>query len=109
VWPEGIPTDGSVEAAVRLFESLGYQKTDDATFTPGVEKIAIYGDAKGYTHAARQLTNGRWTSKIGKLQDIEHDSLDALTSLEKLIGTPKDRAYGRVVQILAKSVPSPSA
>jgi hypothetical protein len=79
-WPDGIPEDGSFEAAVRLFESLGFSRTEDPGHEQGAMKIAVYGkDSEGtalllWTHAARQLENGRWTSKIGALQDIEHDT-----------------------------------
>ncbi|TAF36353.1 MAG: hypothetical protein EAZ69_10585 [Oscillatoriales cyanobacterium] len=45
------------------------------------------------THAARQLANGKWTSKLGWLEDIEHE-LDGLTG---------DR-YGVVGQILKRAV-----
>jgi hypothetical protein len=31
-----------------------------------------------YTHAARQLPGGKWTSKLGKAEDIEHDITDAV-------------------------------
>jgi hypothetical protein len=101
-WPEGIRNDGSVEAAIELFQSLGFTRTHlgDVGLEEGVVKVAIYGDAAGYTHAARQLPSGRWTSKIGKLQDIEHDSLDALTSVISRIGTGDDKAYGGVVQVM---------
>jgi hypothetical protein len=93
-WPPNIPADGSVEAAVRLFEHLGYRCTDinDQDSEEGVEKIAIYGDDSGYTHAARQRQGGGWTSKLGKLQDIEHATLDSLLGSD----------YGRVVQIMRK-------
>jgi hypothetical protein len=91
-WPEGVPDDGSVEAAVYLYERLGYTRATDATYEEGVEKIAIYGDDMGYTHAARQLPDGRLTSKIGKLQDIEHDALENLV----------DSRYGQVRQIMEK-------
>ena len=30
------------------------------------------------THAARQLESGLWTSKCGKLQDIQHETLQAI-------------------------------
>ncbi len=78
VWPDGVLDDGSVEAAVRLFEHFGFQRTGVATLEPGFTKVAIYGDAVGYTHAAQQLPDGRWTSKIGMLQDIDHNTLDNL-------------------------------
>ena len=44
----------------------------------GYEKVAIYARDGELTHAARQLRDGRWTSKLGKYEDIEHDSLEAL-------------------------------
>jgi len=40
------------------------------------EKVALYGSFLFYTHAARQLPDGRWTSKLGRLEDIEHDTPD---------------------------------
>ncbi len=91
-WPEGIPDDRTVEAAIRLYEHLGYNRTTNVALEDGVIMIAIYGDEQGYTHAARQLPDGRWTSKLGKLQDIEHDHL------ENLFG----ESYGTVVQIMEK-------
>jgi hypothetical protein len=41
---------------------------------PGFLKVALYGTGLTYTHAARQLADGKWTSKLGKGEDIEHDS-----------------------------------
>ena len=101
-WPEGVRGDGTVEAVIELFQSFGFTCTSIGDVSPekGVLKVAIYGDAEGYTHVARQLPNGRWTSKIGKLQDIEHDTPDALTSAIGRIGTDDDQAYGSVVQIM---------
>lgn len=92
VWPDGILDDGSVLAAIRFFEHFGYTRAANADLEKDVVKIAIYGDDQGYTHAARQLADGRWSSKLGKLQDIEHHKL------ENLIGS----RYGTVVQIMEK-------
>jgi hypothetical protein len=97
-WPASVLADGSVESAVQLFEFLGYQRcANDASLDEGFTKVAVFGDADGYTHAARQLPDGRWSSKIGKLQDIEHDTLDGLTGSD----------YGSVVQMLKKPVAGP--
>jgi hypothetical protein len=100
-WPKGVRGDGTVEAAIELFQSFAFTCTflGDVGLEKEVLKVAIYGDEEGYTHVARQLPNGRWTSKIGKLQDIEHDSLDALTSAISRIGTD-DMAYGNLAQIM---------
>jgi hypothetical protein len=95
VWPEGIPTDGTITSVIRLYEALGYKTCADASLESGYEKIAIYGDVMGYTHAARQLPSGRWTSKLGGLEDIEHASPDTLVGDE----------YGYVVQIRRRALP----
>ena len=42
----------------------------------GVRKVVLYADGNEWTHAARQLPSGRWTSKLGDYEDIEHDTLD---------------------------------
>lgn len=45
----------------------------------GLVKVAIYADEEDIPqHAARQLADGRWVSKLGDLEDIEHTTLDAL-------------------------------
>ncbi|WP_419862312.1 DUF7689 domain-containing protein [Candidatus Palauibacter sp.] len=76
-WPRNVRCDGTVEALVEMFESRGYEICSDASLEDGYEKIAIYADGRGYpTHAARQLETGAWTSKLGGLEDIEHDTVD---------------------------------
>ena len=45
-------------------------------FENGFEKVALYVDKDGApTHAARQLPNGKWTSKLGNGEDIEHETI----------------------------------
>jgi hypothetical protein len=44
-------------------------------------------------HAARQLASGRWTSKIGVLEDIEHDLRDL-----------EGDEYGKVVVVIKRPV-----
>ena len=79
VWPDSAPRDYSVAALVAVFRGLGYETCDSDAIEPGWEKVAIYGDDHEYTHAARQdLGSGQWTSKMGREDDIRHDSLDAL-------------------------------
>jgi hypothetical protein len=89
-WPTGIAHEVSLSAFVAAFATLGYLSTENEFAEPGWERIALFAVAEGLpTHAARQLPNGRWTSKLGKLADIEHD-------LHDLAGTE----YGTVVQIM---------
>jgi hypothetical protein len=66
---------------------VGYAPCADGSLEPGYEKAALYATDEGPTHAARQLSNGRWTSKLGPDDDIEH-------TLEGLVSP----VYGTVVQ-----------
>jgi hypothetical protein len=73
---------------------LGYVPCDDDRLESGFEKVALYGSSSYYTHAARQLPDGRWTSKLGRSEDIEHE-------------TPNDVAggvYGEVVRMMKRSI-----
>jgi hypothetical protein len=77
---------------VQAFATLGFISCDDDTVESGFEKIAIYVNNQGKpTHAARQLGDGRWSSKLGNAVDIAH-SLVGLTN----------SAYGSVAQILKR-------
>jgi len=71
-WPPEAPRDVTVEAFVRAFEWLGYAICDDAEPEPGYEKIALFTKAGGPTHAAKQLADGSWSSKLGEAEDITH-------------------------------------
>jgi hypothetical protein len=80
-WPTDpeIPAWFSVSALEKLFASQGYEQCDDGDHIPGVEKIAIYGYSRAdATHVARQLSSGAWTSKMGRLADIEHECHDQI-------------------------------
>src|SRR3990170_7524749 len=81
-WPPAIRRENTLEAFIKAYELLGYVICNDGNYEEGFEKIAIYiDDHKKTTHAARQLSSGRWTSKLGILEDIEHTTLDGLRSL----------------------------
>ena len=73
-WPGGAPRQETLEAFRLAFRALGFVECDTPDSEPGVEKIAIYTAADGRpTHVARQLGDGVWSSKLGRLQDITHD------------------------------------
>ena len=95
-WP--VPTsrdDFGVGALEKAFRSLGYEACPDESLEAGFDKVAIYGFGFFYTHAARQLANGKWTSKLGKAEDIEHDSPDDVAG----------GIYGEVVQFMRRPRP----
>jgi len=60
---------------------LGWEVCDSVEVEAGYEKVAIYADIDGEPqHVARQLEDGRWTSKLGDLEDIEHEMLEDVAS-----------------------------
>ena len=85
-WPKDIPLKTTVYAFLKLYRSLGYETCDDAKLEVGNEKVAIYALNYVVQHAALQLQNGHWTSKIGANIDVEHDTLKALDG--PLYGSP---------------------
>ena len=90
-WPANVLREETLGAFQEAFESLGFVVCQSEHLEVGVEKIAVFADENGPQHVARQLPNGRWTSKLGELEDIEHD----LRGLEGV-------AYGSVVLIMGR-------
>lgn len=73
VWPEELDeNDESMDALVRMYRLKGFVLCEDGQFESGYEKIALYGEPDDYQHAAKQLPDGRWASKLGKGEDIIH-------------------------------------
>jgi hypothetical protein len=86
-WPPGVRQRETVETFVLAFGTLGYERCGDGSLEPGLQKVAIYADARGVpTRAARQLADGAWIGKLGKCEDIRHDEAGAL----------EDSTYGKV-------------
>jgi hypothetical protein len=76
-WPDAVARVETVEAFQAAFASLGYVVCPGEDLESGFEKVALFADSLGLpSHAARQLPSGRWTSKLGKAEDIEHDLRD---------------------------------
>jgi hypothetical protein len=94
-WPVGVPRVETLDAFEAAFASLGYVSCADPVFEAGFLKVAIFAnDAGTPTHASRQLPGGRWTSKLGVLEDIEH----ALHDLEGV-------EYGTVKAVMKRAIP----
>lgn len=88
--------DCGIGALIEVFLFLGYEEGADESWQPDLEKVALYGSGLFYTHAARQLHGGKWTSKLGKLEDIEHLRPDDVAG----------GIYGEVVEIMKRAVSS---
>lgn len=72
-WPDGVRRAETPEAFATAYATAGFTSAPDDLLEPGVEKIAVFVKGGKPTHAARQLASGRWTSKLGRTEDIEHD------------------------------------
>ena len=90
-WPPNVPRDYTIEAYINLYEFLGYERCANGNLENGFIKVAIFANGDWPTHAARQLNNGSWTSKLGKNIDVEH----SIFSIENGV-------YGQVVQYVRK-------
>lgn len=78
-WPDEVPHDEKPSTFIKAFRVLGFIDADDANLEQGYEKIALYKGAQGLvTHAARQLDNGMWTSKLSWWEDIQHGTPHSL-------------------------------
>jgi hypothetical protein len=92
-WPPGVPREETVDAFVAAFATLGYAPAQGEEIEPGFEKVTLFAHGGVPTHAARQLPDGRWTSKLGRLEDIEHD-----------VHAVSGEAYGAVVLVLKRPI-----
>lgn len=91
-WPEEAPREFTIAALTVVYSAMGYRPCNTAEFEPGFEKVAIFGHADGTAaHAARQLSDGRWTSKLGRFVDISHH-----------LGDLCNEEYGQVRAILRR-------
>ena len=90
-WMPGQSREWTLTNLKKVLSVHGYStETTDASFQTGVTKLAIYVDKDQVpSHFAKQTAHQMWASKLGKLNDIEHPSLESLIPL-----------YGQVAIIL---------
>jgi hypothetical protein len=84
-WPPGLPREPylqeTIQNFINAFATEGYAVCADGSLEAGIEKIVVYQDETDRpTHAARQLPDGRWVSKLGDNYDIKHSEPSVLHS-----------------------------
>jgi hypothetical protein len=80
-WPPSSARGFRIDNLVSAFRAIGYELCRDDLREHGFEKVVLYANEFGHwTHAARQLPDGAWTSKLGDSYDIRHRSPYALNS-----------------------------
>lgn len=90
-WPKDVPPAETRLAFIKAFATKGYEECDGPELEAGYEKICLYEKLGRPKHAARQLQNGIWTSKLGMENDISHE-------LEGLSG----KQYGKPVLFMRR-------
>lgn len=77
-WPIAKPLTPTVSDFEEVFALYGFSRCATELYEPGFDKIALYMRMGVPSHVARQLPDGRWTSKCGDWIDIHHDTLGDL-------------------------------
>jgi hypothetical protein len=73
------PNDSTLTNLVSALTSVGFVLCADGSLELGFEKVAVYAlGPMEYTHAARQMPSGKWTSKLGLDVLIDHDTPESL-------------------------------
>jgi hypothetical protein len=93
-WPPNAKRGDEVNSLESCFEEIGFKKCYNGDLEHGYEKIAIYAKDDGnWTHVAKQLSDGAWSSKLGDFEDIRHQKCQWLHS----------HVYGQVVSFMRRS------
>lgn len=113
-WPPGFPkytvgTPVSAQYFADVFEKrFGYRQCQTPAFEFGYQKVAIYANALGATHMARQHLWGKgWLSKLGVWEDVVHSepthvcgSIDPLAGEYGVVALYMKRPWWRAVATL---------
>jgi hypothetical protein len=95
-WVDDLPRTETLEILARLFQGRGYEVCKNTVLEAGFQKVALFAKDGLPTHAARQLPDGFWTSKLGALEDVRH-SLSAISG----------GLYGEVALVLKRKISWP--
>ncbi len=64
--------DQSINPYVAYFQENGFETCENSSLEVGALKICIFSKNGIFSHVSRQLQDGRWASKMGNYEDIEH-------------------------------------
>ena len=77
-WPNASRTP-AINSLVEVFEGLGFERCANVSHEQGFTKVALYEKNGEWKHAAVQLEDGTWSSKLGMDEDINHQSPESVT------------------------------
>ncbi len=98
-WPKSLLFDKrpTLENFLKAFSTQGYLPCADGSLEEGYEKVVLYAMTDHFgnpsiKHAARQLPDGKWTSKFGECEDVTHFTVEDING----------SLYGQVAQFLKR-------
>lgn len=94
-WPLGVADELTVDALTAALATVGYNPCTDGGHESGFEKVAIYARGGVPTHVARQMADGRWSSKLGRDCTVGHTTPNGVEGV----------VYGSVVAYLRRPAP----
>ncbi len=104
-WPLEPVGDTSLQNFINAYSTLGYERCEGAALEAGFKKVALYMDeADQVAHAARQLDNGEWTSKLGPSYDIRHPFIEVWQDITYGGQVFNTAIYGKLAVILRKQI-----
>ena len=93
-WPPWATLDDRIDSLQEAFVGIGYELCDDGHFDEDYRKVALYEVEGKFQHAAAQMPNGAWRSKMGEGPVIEHRSPESLSG----------GIYGNATVFMRKSI-----
>jgi hypothetical protein len=93
-WPIACdPNDSTLANLSSALLAVGFVACSDGEVETGFGKVAVFAlSPMEYTHVARQMPSGIWTSKLGVDVLIEHDAP----------GVVAGGAYGTLIQFMKR-------
>jgi hypothetical protein len=71
------PYNESAYGYAKVFEEYyGFEFCDNGEFEAGYEKIVLYEKEGSFQHIALLKENGKWTTKFGDFEDVEHNAIE---------------------------------
>lgn len=93
-WPEEVSCDERTESLIALFEHFGFELTNNPNPEDEYDKVALFADEEGWTHAARVIGDNVLHSKIGTAWDIHHSGGSVFSDTE----------YGSIYAYMKRSI-----
>lgn len=93
-WPSHATRSERLESLIEVFAGLGFEQCHDSQVEEGYQKVTLYEERGAWTHAALQMPNGHWRSKMGEGPVIEHPNPESLSA----------GPYGDATTFMRKSV-----